>query len=90
MAKMDTFSNSRPTSRTGKTAERKSSKLIDLAIGFIKDQKELDISVIGTCNTAQLTQIITAWEKDSPWEKNEWKTYALKSTRIIDPRTWPK
>ena len=68
----------------------KGCKLIDLAIGFIKEQKELELSVIGTCDTTQLTQLIDAWEKDSPWKNEEWKTFGLKTTRILDPRTWPK
>ena len=73
-----------------KCARSKECNLIDLALGFIKVQSEIDAVVIGLCKEQQLKELLEAWEKKSPWVDNEWKAWSLRDQQILDPRKWPE
>jgi len=63
-------------------------RLIDLALGFAKDQVELEAIVVGLCSVRELAQLIESWSAPSPWQKGEWKSWGLQDLEILDPRCW--
>lgn len=73
-----------------KLAENKRCNLIDLALGFAKEQEDLNAIVIGICEETQLDELIQAWSRESPWEKDEWRKWSLEDSNILDPRKWPQ
>ena len=70
-------------------AEQRNCQLIDLALGFARDQEEIDGVVLGICSVQELTELTEAWSRRSPWIQNEWKNWALHDPIILDPREWP-
>lgn len=64
--------------------------LIDLALGFAKEQTELEAVVLGLCSTAELEELQKSWRKETPWQEDEWRNWALQDTKTIDPRRWPQ
>jgi aryl-alcohol dehydrogenase-like predicted oxidoreductase len=63
-------------------------QLIDLALGFAKDQVKLEAIVVGLCNSLELAQLMESWRAVSPWQKGEWQSWGLQGHEILDPRCW--
>jgi aryl-alcohol dehydrogenase-like predicted oxidoreductase len=70
------------------TKERDCS-LIDLTLGFAREQPDLEAVVLGVCTIQELTELRKAWAANSPWRGSEWRTWALQDLLILDPRRWP-
>lgn len=70
-------------------AEQRGCRLIELALGFARDQVDLEAVVLGVCSVDELTDLRNAWAVISPWQENEWQTWALNDPVILDPRLWP-
>ena len=70
--------------------EEKGCSEIDLALSFIKSQSFLEAVVVGICDTQQLHDLLESWSLKSPWIDNEWKSWAISRSNILDPRKWPK
>lgn len=64
--------------------------LLDLALGFIKDQTVLEGVVIGVCNMKQLLDLHVSWNLPSPWKQIEWQSWAFAGSDSLDPRNWPR
>ena len=64
-------------------------RLIDLVLGFAKEQHDLEAVVIGICNLFELKQLLAVWSTPSPWQSREWTQWALEDINILDPRNWP-
>jgi len=71
-------------------AAERSCSLLDLALGFARDQGALEAVVIGLCNKRELGDLISAWGQPSPCGYDEWQTWLLNDDTIIDPRHWPR
>ena len=69
-------------------AKERRCKLIDLALGFAKQQPDLEAVVLGVCNTTQLHELRESWLAHSPWRESEWRSWAIEDPKIIDPRYW--
>ena len=70
-------------------ADKKNCRVIDLALGFARDQADLEAVVLGVCSANELEALLQSWSSISPWEKSEWRTWALNCPNILDPRRWP-
>lgn len=64
-------------------------RLIDLALGFAREQEDLEALVIGVCSRQELTELSAAWSLTSPLQKIEWRSWALNDQIFLDPRRWP-
>ena len=71
-------------------AAERSCSLLDLALGFARDQRELEAVVIGLCNSRELGDLISTWAQASPCGNYEWQAWSLNDETIIDPRHWPR
>lgn len=71
-------------------AEQRGCSMIDLALGFARDQPDLEAVVLGVCRTRELSELLQAWAAISPWQEGEWRTWALQDPGILDPRCWPR
>jgi len=71
-------------------AEQRGCHLIDLALGFAREQPDLDAVVLGVCSVRELSELREAWAANSPWQEGEWRTWALQDPDILDPRCWPR
>jgi len=71
-------------------AEKRGCRLIDLALGFAREQMDLEAVVLGLCSVRELTELRTTWSSTSPWQEGEWRTWALQGPGILDPRQWPR
>ena len=71
-------------------AEQRGCSMIDLALGFARDQPDLEAIVLGVCSVRELSELLHAWEAVSPWQEGEWRTWGLQDTGILDPRCWPR
>jgi len=71
-------------------AKQRHCRLIDLALGFAREQVEIEALVLGVCCKEELSELQNVWSKISPWQADEWKTWALQDPNILDPRTWPR
>ncbi len=71
-------------------AVQRGCRLIDLALGFVRHQTDLEAVVLGLCNVQELNELQAAWLAKTPWEGSEWRTWALKEPTILDPRQWPR
>ena len=69
---------------------RKKCSLLEMAIGFAKQQKELEAVVIGICGSDELRDLLHAWEYPPKYAKKEWSKWEMKDTSVLDPRKWPK
>jgi aryl-alcohol dehydrogenase-like predicted oxidoreductase len=65
-------------------------RLIELALGFAKEQPDLDSVVLGVCNVDELIDMQKAWSSISPWQEGEWQSWALNDPKMLDPRCWPQ
>jgi len=72
-----------------KLAKDKDCSLLDLALGFAKEQKELEAIVVGVCSLFELSDIILSWSQTSPWSNREWKSWSMQELTLLDPRLWP-
>lgn len=64
--------------------------LLDLALGFVRAQHQLESVVVGVCSVEQLSQLNSAWsQKLSPRFMN-WQDWQLNDPIVLDPRAWPK
>ena len=70
-------------------AKQRGCHLIDLVLGFAREQPDLEAVVLGVCSLQELSQLLQAWAK-APWRKGEWRTWALHEPSILDPRCWPR
>jgi aryl-alcohol dehydrogenase-like predicted oxidoreductase len=70
-------------------AADRGSSLLDCAIGFARDQADLEAVVLGLCSRLELQQLLHAWRRISPWQEGEWRKWALPAAGILDPRHWP-
>ena len=71
-------------------AVQRGCRLIDLALGFAREQADLEAVVVGICSVHELAALREAWAGSSPWQAGEWKTWSLQDPGILDPRCWPK
>lgn len=71
-------------------AEQRGCCLIDLALGFAREQTDLEAVVLGLCSVQELRALQAAWSATSPWQEGEWRTWALQDPGILDPRCWPR
>ena len=70
-------------------AQEKGCQLIDLALGFARDQEALEAVVIGVCCKNELAQLNAAWSATTPLPSIEWGYWALNDQIFLDPRRWP-
>lgn len=70
--------------------EQRGCRLIDLALGFAREQPDLEAVVLGICTVQELTELRKAWAANSPWQGSEWQAWALQDPGILDPRRWPR
>lgn len=71
-------------------AEQRGCRLIDLALGFAREQQDLEAVVLGVCSVRELSELQQAWAANSPWQEGEWRIWALQDPCILDPRRWPR
>ena len=71
-------------------AKQRGCHLIDLVLGFAREQQELEAVVLGVCSLEELSQLLQAWAKASPWRKGEWRNWTLHEPSILDPRRWQR
>jgi len=71
-------------------AEERGCGLIDLALGFAREQADVEAVVLGVCTVKELAALRDAWAGNSPWQPDECKNWCLKEPGILDPRCWPK
>ena len=71
-------------------AEQRGCHLIDLALGFAREQQDLEAVVLGVCNVRELSELLQSWAAISPWQECEWRTWALQDPDTLDPRRWPR
>ena len=70
-------------------ARSRGSSLLECALGFLMDQKDIESAVIGICSVRELQELLYSYGKKSPWAQDEWKIWSLQNQNIIDPRLWP-
>lgn len=70
-------------------AQEKGCQLIDLALGFAREQENLEAVVIGVCSCHELAELSAAWLATPPLQKFEWESWALIDQVLLDPRRWP-
>lgn len=70
-------------------AKQRHCRLIDLALGFAREQVEIEALVLGVCCKEEVSELQNAWSEISPWKVDEWKAWALQDIGMLDPRTWP-
>jgi aryl-alcohol dehydrogenase-like predicted oxidoreductase len=71
-------------------ADHRGCRLIELALGFAREQTDLEAVVLGVCSVRELREVQQAWAAISPWKDCEWRLWALKDPSILDPRRWPQ
>ena len=69
-------------------ADKKGCRVIDLALGFAREQNDLEAVVLGICSVKELEALLQSWSSISPWEKSEWRTWAVNCPTSLDPRHW--
>ena len=70
-------------------AKQRGCQLIDLALGFAREQLDLEAVVLGVCSSDELRALQSSWEAISPWKEGESRTWCLQNADILDPRLWP-
>jgi aryl-alcohol dehydrogenase-like predicted oxidoreductase len=71
-------------------ADHRGFRMIELALGFAREQTDLEAVVLGVCSVRELRELQQAWAAISPWQQSEWRTWALQDPGILDPRCWPR
>ena len=69
-------------------ANKKGCQVIDLALGFAREQTDLEAVVLGICSVHELEALLQSWSSISSWGKGEWRTWALNCPDSLDPRRW--
>ena len=69
-------------------ADRKNCAVIDLALGFAREQADLEAVVVGVSSVNEFEALLKSWSSTSPWQKSEWRTWAVDCPNILDPRRW--
>ena len=69
-------------------AQERGCQLIDLALGFAREQENLEAVVIGMCSTQELKELRDSWITLSPWQEGEWQSWGLQDLEVLDPRCW--
>jgi len=69
-------------------AQVRGCQLIDLALGFAREQEDLDAVVIGVCSNQELKELRDSWTTLSPWQEGEWQSWGLQDLEVLDPRCW--
>jgi aryl-alcohol dehydrogenase-like predicted oxidoreductase len=64
--------------------------LLDCALGFARAQLDLEAVVLGLCSMEELRALLLAWGRTTPWNQDEWRSWALPDASILDPRHWPR
>jgi len=70
-------------------AKQRGCRLIDMALGFVREQTYLEAAVLGVCSVQELKELLYAWPAASPWQEGEWKAWALRNADMLDARCWP-
>lgn len=70
-------------------AQQRHCRLIDLALGFAREQGDLEAVVLGLCSVQELSELWMAWSATSPWSQGDWQRWALQDPDSLDPRLWP-
>jgi len=65
-------------------------RLIDFALGFAKEQAELEAVVVGVCSVLEFDDLFRTWNSPSPWCQDEWRSWAINANSSLDPRRWPR
>jgi aryl-alcohol dehydrogenase-like predicted oxidoreductase len=76
-------------SRLEQLAVDRGCSLLECALGFARDQDDLEAVVLGVCSRRELEQLLQAWHKPSPWDGSEWRQWSLDKPEMLDPRRWP-
>jgi len=71
-------------------AKEKNLCLLELALGFIKEQKDIYAAVVGLTSLNELNDLINIWDKDSPWINENTSKWSISDSNFLDPRRWPK
>ena len=71
-------------------AKEKNFSLLELALGFIKEQKDIYAAVVGLTSVNELNDLINIWDKDSPWIDENTSKWSISDRNFLDPRHWPK
>ena len=71
-------------------AQQRHCRLIDLALGFAREQGDLEAVVLGLCSVQELSELWMAWRATSPWNQGDWQRWALQDPDSLDPRLWPQ
>ena len=71
-------------------AEQRGCQLIELVLGFAREQSDLEAVVLGVSSLEELAALRNTWSAPSPWQVGEWRTWALNDLDILDPRRWPR
>ena len=69
-------------------AQERGFQLIDLALGFAREQENLEAVVIGVCSNQELRVLLDSWTTLSPWQEGEWQSWGLQDLEVLDPRCW--
>lgn len=77
-------------SKLSRLAEEKGCRLLDLALGYFKDQDRIDVVIVGVSKLSEIIAILDSWNKKSPWNQDEWRYWASNDRTLIDPRNWPR
>ena len=70
-------------------AKERGCRLIDMALGFVREQPDIEAVVVGVCSARELSELLGSWAVASPWHEGEWRAWALRDPSILDPRLWP-
>ena len=71
-------------------AKERNFSLLELALGFIKEQKDIYAAVIGLTSLNELNALIKVWGEDSPWLNENTSNWAITDINFLDPRNWPQ
>lgn len=63
--------------------------LLECALGFASEQRDIEAVVLGVSSKYELLQLLQAWHSYSPWDGDEWSSWNLNGSEILDPRRWP-
>ena len=64
--------------------------LLEMALDFVRSQKNIDIVVVGLCNEHQLDELTSTWLGPSICQNNDWSQWSMHDNDILDPRFWPR
>lgn len=76
--------------RLEELADRRNCRLLDLALGFARQQTNLEAVVLGLCSERELQDLLHAWQQQNPWQPDEWQGWSIDDPSLLDPRIWPR